>query len=131
MKFILMMHATRGTQTDDWDIFHWAPEARAAHEAYWKKLNAELRDAGQLVRIEGLTAPAQARTVRSGDTAEPIVTDGPFPEAKEFLAGYWIIEVESAKQAYAIAARASAAPGPDGAPMSMPIEVREVMFSVT
>ena len=129
MKFILMMHAPRGT--GDWDIFHWTPEARAAHEAYWQKLNADLRSTGQLVRIEGLTPPAQARIVRSGKAEEPILTDGPFPEAKEFLAGYWIIDVENAKQAYAIAARASAAPGPDGAPLSMPIEVREVMFSTT
>jgi hypothetical protein len=129
MKFILMMHSPRGT--GDWDIFHWKPEARAAHEAYWQKLNADLRSAGELVGIEGLQTPAQARVVRSGGNAEePIVTDGPFPEAKEFLAGYWIIDVAEAKRAYAIAARASAAPGPDGKPMSMPIEVREVMFSV-
>jgi hypothetical protein len=129
MKFILMMHAPRGT--GDWDIFNWSPEARAAHEAYWRELNADLRRAGQLVSIEGLTPPSQARVVRSGKGAEPIVSDGPFPEAKEFLAGYWIVDVESAKEAYAIAARASAAPGPKGAPLSMPIEVREVMFSTT
>lgn len=129
MKFILMMHAPRST--GDWDIFHWSPEARAAHEAYWERLNADLRSAGELVRIEGLTPPAQARVVRSGSSTEPIVTDGPFPEAKEFLAGYWIVEVDSAKRAYAIAARASAAPGPNGEPLAMPIEVREVMFSTT
>jgi hypothetical protein len=129
MKFILMMHAPRGT--GDWDIFGWSPEDRATHEAYWGKLNADLRSGGQLVSIHGLTAPAEARVVRSGKDAEPIVSDGPFAEAKEFLAGYWIIDVESAKEAYAIAARASAAPGPKGAPLSMPIEVREVMFSTT
>ena len=129
MKFILMMHAPRGA--GDWDIFKWSPEARAAHEHYWQQLNADLRSAGELVRIEGLTAPAQARIVRSSKSNEPIVTDGPFPEAKEFLAGYWIIAVESEARAHAIAARASAAPGPDGEPLSMPIEVREVMFSTT
>lgn len=129
MKFILMMNAPRGT--GDWDIFDWSPEDRAAHEAYWQKLNAELRSAGQLVSIEGLTPPSQARIVRSGKAGEPVVSDGPFPEAKEFLAGYWIIDVENAKEAYAIAARASAAPGPKGTPLSMPIEVREVMFSTT
>jgi hypothetical protein len=129
MKFILMMHAPRGT--GDWDIFHWTPEARAAHEAYWGKLNADLRSAGELVSIEGLNPPSQARSVRSGNSAEPIVSDGPFAEAKEFLAGYWIIDVENTQRAYAIAARASAAPGPNGAPLSMPIEVREVMFSAT
>jgi hypothetical protein len=130
MKFILMMHAPRGT--GDWDIFQWAPEARAAHEAYWQQLNADLRSAGQLVRIEGLAPPAKARIVRSGPSTastQAIVSDGPFPESKEFLAGYWIIEVANAEQAHAIAARASAAPGPNGAPLAMPIEVREVMFS--
>jgi hypothetical protein len=129
MKFMLMMHAPRGT--GDWDVFQWAPEARAAHQAYWEKLNADLRSAGQLVRIDGLTAPAHTRIVRSGASTQPIISDGPFPEAKEFLAGYWIIDVENAEQAYAIAGRASAAPGPDGAPLSMPIEVREVMFTTT
>lgn len=129
MKFILMMHAPGGT--GDWDIFHWTPKARAAHEAYWQRLNADLRSAGELVSIHGLTPPTQARIVRSGESPEPIVTDGPFPESKEFLAGYWIVDVETQKRAYAIAARASAAPGPNGEPLSMPIEVREVMFSTT
>lgn len=129
MKFILMMHAPRGT--GDWDIFHWTPEARAAHEAYWQSLNADLRNSGELVSIQGLSSPAQARIVRSGKSVEPIVTDGPFPETKEFLAGYWIIDVPNAERAYAIAARASAAPGPKGTALSMPIEVREVMFSAT
>ena len=57
----------------------------------------------------------------------PAVTDGPFPEAKEFLAGYWIVDCESPQRAYDIAARASAAPGPGGRPLNMAIEVREVM----
>jgi len=64
--------------------------------------------------------------VRAGKDGAPI-TDGVFPEAKEYLAGYWIVDVETPEQAYAIAARASAAPGPGGAPMNMPIEVRQVM----
>src|SRR3954453_982583 len=127
MKFMLMMHAPRGT--GDWDIFAWTPEARAAHEAYWQKLNADLRSAGQLVSIAGLTPPTQARVGRSGASTAPMVSDGPFPEAKEFLAGYWIIEVDNASQAFAIAARASAARGAQGEPLSMPIEVREVMFT--
>ena len=129
MKFILMMHALRGT--GDWDIFHWTPEARAAHQAYWEKLNADLRNAGELVRVDGLTAPAQTRIVRSGESTQPIISDGPFPESKEFLAGYWIIDVATPERAYAIAARASAAPGADGKPLAMPLEVREVMFSIT
>jgi hypothetical protein len=64
--------------------------------------------------------------VRAGKDGAP-TTDGVFPESKEFLAGYWIIDVESAERAYQVAARASAAPGIGGAPMNMPIEVRQVM----
>ena len=79
------------------------------------------------VGAEGLGPPSDARVVRSGRDGAPQVTDGPFAEAKEFLAGYWIVEVESADQAYRIAARASAAPGRGGVPLNMPIEVRQVM----
>ena len=79
-----------------------------------------------MVSAEGLADPHQAKVVRAGKDGAPI-TDGVFPESKEFLAGYWIVDVESPEQAYAIAARASAAPGPGGAPMNMPIEVRQVM----
>ena len=87
----------------------------------------ELQKAGELVSAEGLAPPAQARIVKAGKGGAPEVTDGPFAEAKEFLAGYWIVDVERPEQAYAIAARASAAPGQGGKPMNMPIEVREVM----
>ena len=76
---------------------------------------------------QGLTSPGQARIVRAGKNGAPEVTDGPCAEAKEFLAGYWIVDVDSAERAYAIAAEASAAPGPGGEPINMPIEVREVM----
>jgi hypothetical protein len=71
--------------------------------------------------------PAEARIVSATGGGAPAVTDGPYPEAKEFLAGYWIVDVASPEEAYAIAARASAAPGPGGAPLNMPIEVRQVM----
>ena len=65
--------------------------------------------------------------MRAGKDGAPAVTDGPFPEAKEFLAGYWIVEVDRAERAYEIAAKASTAPGPGGTPLIFPIEVRQVM----
>jgi hypothetical protein len=126
VKYLLMMNAPRGT--GDWDIFKWPAEAIQAHVAYWDQLNRELRQAGELVSVEALTGPAQARRVR-GDANGLPVTDGVFPETKEFLAGYWIVDVESAERAYAIAAKASLAPGADGKPMSMWLEVRQVMVS--
>lgn len=69
--------------------------------------------------------------VRAGKSGVPAVTDGPFPEAKEFLAGYWIVEVDQPQRAYEIAAKASAAPGPGGVPLIIPIEVRQVMSAPT
>lgn len=124
MKYILMMHAPRGT--GDWDIFKWAPEDIEAHVAYWKRLNHELREAGELVSVEALAGPGEAKRVRADKNGLPL-TDGVFPETKEFLAGYWIVDVDSAERAYAIAAKASAAPGPGGKSLLMPLEVRQVM----
>ncbi|HEX6307706.1 MAG TPA: YciI family protein [Longimicrobiales bacterium] len=122
---MLMMNAPRGT--GDYQITDWSPEDFEAHMAFMHNFNRELAESGELVGGEGLAAPGAARVVRAGRNGAPVVTDGPFPEAKEFLAGYWIVDVESAERAYAIAARASAAPGPGGAPLAMPIEVRQVM----
>ena len=91
------------------------------------RFNKELREAGELVDAQGLAGPEEARLVRADRSGAPEVTDGPYPEAKEFLAGFWIVDCESTDRAYAIAARASAAPGKGGVPLNMPIEVREVM----
>ncbi len=88
--------------------------------------NKSLSESGELVSAEGLASPQEAKVVRAGKDGAPI-TDGVFPEAKEFLAGYWIVDVETPEQAYRIAARASAAPGIGGVPLNMPIEVRQVM----
>jgi hypothetical protein len=125
MKFMLMMNAPRGT--GDWNVASWPPEDLGGHVRFMKRLVEDLRASGELVAAEGLASPGQARVVRAGKAGAPEVTDGPFAEAKEFLAGYWIVDVERPEQAYAIAARASAAPGPGGAPLNLAIEVREVM----
>jgi hypothetical protein len=123
MKYILMMSCPKtGYST----FGAWPKKDIEAHIGFMLGLNKALRESGELVSAEGLADPVQAKIVRAGRDGEP-VTDGVFPESKEFLAGYWIVEVESPEQAYAIAARASAAPGPGGLPMNMPIEVRQVM----
>jgi hypothetical protein len=99
----------------------------AGFGGFMKKLNEGLTKEGVFVTGEGLAPPEQARIVRAGKGGgAPEVTDGPFAESKEFLAGYWIVDVESPAQAYAIAARISAAPGAGGKPIYIPIEVREV-----
>jgi hypothetical protein len=125
MKYMLMMNAPRGN--GDWGVAKWAPEDLKAHIGFMKRFDKELRESGELVGAEGLASPGQARVVRAAKNGAPEVTDGPFAEAKEFLAGYWIVDCESPQRAYEIAARASGAPGPGGAPLNMPIEVREVM----
>lgn len=125
MKFMLMMHAPRGT--GDYQINAWKPDDFRAHIQFMKDLNRDLREAGELVAAEGLAPPGQARVVRCKDAGAPEVTDGPFAESKEFLVGFWIIDVEDAARAHAIAGRASTAPGPGGAPLGIAIEVRQVM----
>jgi len=125
MRYMLMMHAPRGT--GDYAVMQWKPEELKAHIGFMHDLNRELTEAGELVRAEGLAPPSAARVVRAGKGGAPAVTDGPFAEAKEFLAGFWIVDVDSEQRAHEIAARASSAPGAGGAPMSIPIEVRQVM----
>jgi hypothetical protein len=125
MKYMMMMHAPRGK--GDWQVSNWPPEDLKAHIGFMMRFAKELSDAGELVGAEGLAGPDQARIVRAGKNGAPEVTDGPFPEAKEFLAGYWIVDVEDPARAYELAARASAAPGPGGKPLNMAIEIREVM----
>jgi hypothetical protein len=125
MKFMLMMHAPRGT--GDWAVLNWPPADLKAHIEFMIRFDKELRAEGVLVGAEGLAAPTEAKVVRAQKSGAPVVTDGPFPEAKEFLAGYWIVDCGSPEEAYKIAARASAAPGPGGAPLNMAIEVRQVM----
>jgi hypothetical protein len=126
MKYMLMMHAPRAGWTDA-GIGTWPPEDIKAHINFMMGFNKELKEAGELVGAEGLAGPEAARVVRAGKSGAPEVTDGPFAEAKEFLAGYWIVDCENRERAYEIAARASAAPGKGGVPLNMPIEVREVM----
>jgi len=125
VKYMLMMSAKRGK--GDWEVMNWPAEDLKAHIGFMKLFGKELTESGELVAAEGLAAPERARIVRAKKNGAPEVTDGPFAEAKEFLAGYWIVDVEEPERAYEIAARASAAPGPGGAPLNMPIEVREVM----
>ena len=126
MKYMLMMHAPRtGGKTAGIGTL---PAADIkAHINFMIQFTGDLAKAGELVGAEGLSGPEEARIVRADAKGEPVVTDGPYPEAKEFLAGYWIVDCESTERAYEIAAQASAAPGRGGVPLNMAIEVRAVM----
>ena len=123
MKYLLMMNTPRD---GEYQIRSWPKQDIEAHIAFMMNFAKKLRAAGELVSAEGLASPAQAKLVRAGKDRKPI-TDGVFPESKEFLAGYWIVQVDSPERAYQIAAEASAAPGVGGEPLNLAIEVREVM----
>jgi len=125
MKFMLMMNVPAGT--GDYQITSWKPEEFKAHIDFMRNLNHELQKNGEFAAAEGLAAPGEAKIVRASKNGGAPVTDGVFPESKEFLAGFWIVDVDSAERAYEIAAKASAAPGPGGTPLIIPIEVRQVM----
>lgn len=123
MKYILMMNGTKASFAE---YAKWSKQDIEANVVFMRDFSKQLKEEGVFVATEGLGWPDQAKLVRVGKDNTPI-TDGVFPESKEFLAGYWIIDVESPEQAYQIAARASAAPGPGGVRGNMPIEVRQVL----
>jgi hypothetical protein len=122
MKYMLMMNTMKAGATG---LSGWSEIDVRTMIGFMMGLDKELRESGELVFAEGLTFPNEAKLVRAGKNGTPI-TDGVFPESKEFLAGFWIVDVASAERAYAIAARISMCPGPGGAPLYMPIEVRPV-----
>ncbi len=125
MKYILMMH---GSKAEFDGYAKWSKDDLERNVAFMRNFSKELKDTGVFVDTKGLGWPQQAKMVRAGSDGAP-VTDGVFPESKEFLAGYWVVDVESAEDAYRIAARLSGMPGPGAEPGNVPIEVRQVMGS--
>lgn len=126
MRFMLLQNYAGGAGCTV-PMTEWAPEEVQAHIDYQRAVNKELADRGELLDAQGLTVPALAKFVIHNGIGAPVVTDGPFPESKELLAGYRLVEVESPERAIEIAALASAAPALGGVPIQQPIEVREVL----
>lgn len=124
-KFILMVNYDGGVVEEP--MLSWDPADIKAHLAYYDALNEELTRSGELVENQILAGPEAARVVRSDGRGAPVVTDGPYAETKELIAGYEIVDVESLERAIEIAARLSAVPGPGGNATQQPIEVRQVM----
>ena len=105
MRYILLMSGARAGV----EAYHaWPKEAIQAHMAVLHHINQDLAESGEFVATQGLAGPNEAKVVRGEKNGLP-VTDGIFPESKEFLLGYWIVDVASAERAYAIAGRISAA----------------------
>ena len=127
MKYMLMMQFGEKTDVGAPPMHTWTPEEIQAHVRFMREAGEKLTESGELVDAQGLAGPEAAKTVRAGENGSPVITDGPYPETKEFLVGYWIVDCEGPERAAEIAAFLSAAPGPGGRPINMPIEVREVM----
>jgi hypothetical protein len=126
MRFMLLQNYGK-VESDCPPMNEWAPGDIKAHIDFQRALNEELASLGELVDAQGLAGPDQAKFVVSDGVRAPVITDGPFPESKELLAGYRLVDVESMDRALEIAARSSASPGPDGIPIRQPIEVRQVL----
>jgi hypothetical protein len=111
----------------DTPMEQWKPEEITAHLDYYKVLSEQLLNSGELIETHILAAPSLAKIVTGDGERAPTVVDGPFPEFKEWVAGFQIVEVDSEARALEIAAKVSAVPGPNGVATQQPIHVRQVM----
>ncbi len=125
MKFLLLQHYGR-VEGDVPPMSQWAPDDVDAHIKFQLDLNAELRENGEFVEAQALTGPELAKNV-IGQGDEMVITDGPFAESKELLAGWRMVDVESEERALEIASLASVGPGPGGVPLRQQIEVRQLL----
>jgi hypothetical protein len=123
MKYMLLMNGTQ----ENFKSFGSMPiQDIQAHIRFMHDLNRDLKSSGEFVDAQGLAPVDQAKQVRARASGGPVVTDGPFAEAKEFLAGYWLLECKSLERAIEIAGRISGAPGRGGEPLNFTVELRPV-----
>ena len=115
-KYVLIVDFQPGAEETPMD--EWKPEEIKAHLDYYEALHRELVASGELVDSKVLAGPDLAKIVTSDGVTAPAVTDGPFQEFKEWVAGYQIVDVDSEARAIEIAARISSVPGPGGMPRS-------------
>jgi hypothetical protein len=126
MRYMLLQNYG-GVESDCEPMTEWTPGEVKAHIDFQQVMNQELIERGELVDAQGLAGPEAAKFVVSDGAGASVITDGPFPESKELLAGYRLVDVETVERAIEIAAQASAAPGQRGLPIRQRIEVREVL----
>ncbi|EFL34788.1 conserved hypothetical protein [Streptomyces viridochromogenes DSM 40736] len=131
MKYLVMVQGTqadyeamRGKESADSPA--WSEEEVQAMFAYMGAINDDLSETGEFVDGQGLAEPAQTRHVTLGDDGKAVITDGPYSETKELLAGYWVLECESLERVTEIADRVSRCPQPAGAP-NHPVVIRPIM----
>jgi hypothetical protein len=126
-KYLLLKHYNGGPEAHPncTPMQEWAPDEITAHIEFQREVGRMLQESGEFVDAQAL-AP-QGTYVRYGGPDSVPVTDGPFPEAKELIAGWYAIDVDSEARAHEIAAFVSSAPGKGGAPIYEWIEVRPFM----
>ncbi|AZK95008.1 MULTISPECIES: YciI family protein [Streptomyces] len=130
MKYLVMIQGTQAS----YDAMEgrpspgnpvWSEADLAAMFAHMGAINDDLAETGELVDGNGLAAPAQSRTVLAGPDGKPVITDGPYGETKEVLAGYWVVDCASLERVTEIAARVVACPEPEGSTPS-PVVIRPI-----
>ena len=133
MKYMILTYASQ----QDYDAMlgkagdkpAWSAEDFGAMGAFMESFNKELVESGELVETRGLTAPVHTRRIQGLQNGVPVVTDGPYAETQEVLAGYWIVECESFDRATEIAARLSKCPAPDDVAARAVADVRPIAES--
>ncbi|MFD0026372.1 YciI family protein [Streptomyces sp. NPDC058382] len=130
MKYLVMVQgsqadyeAMRGNATADGPA--WSEQDMQTMFAFMGAVNDDLAETGELIDANGLTEPARARSVHAGEDGRPVITDGPYGETKELLAGYWVLDCESLERVTEIAARVAQCPAPAGAPVR-PVVIRPI-----
>ena len=123
MKYMVLMSANK----QDWsELADWSQDDMQRMFQFMEDLNEEMTKNGEMLQGIGLSGPAALKTVQTKGDGEPIITDGPFPESKEILAGYWILDVASEERVLEIATRISRSPGKNGEPSNQPVEVHAI-----
>lgn len=125
-KFLLLKHYAEVEGVPP--IHTWTPAEITEHIRFMGRLSDELQASGEWVAGDGLAE--SAKVVSSDGVSPPVISDGPFAESKEMLAGYMMIDAESEERALEVAAKLSSAPGPAGKPIRERIEVRQVMDAI-
>lgn len=133
MKYMLLTYASQqdydGMAGRAGELPAWTGADFAAMGEFMAAFNADLAESGELIETRALAAPVHTRRVSSLEPGVPVVTDGPYAEAQEVLAGYWILECDSFDRATEIAGRLAQCPAPPHVRMSAVADVRPIAES--
>lgn len=131
MKYLVMV---QGTQADyegmrgkaSPNAPAWSEQELQAMYAYMGAINDDLAETGEIIDGQGLAEPARTRLVTLGGDGRAVITDGPYSETKELMAGYWVLECESLERVTEIADRVTRCPGPEGL-TNYPVVIRPIL----